>query len=145
MTLIVSSTKVAKNKNIYYFYKKLKNKIANMKKVYLLLLLCFTLSCEAIFVEDISDDSVMLQAPTNNSQVTSGNIVFTWQLVDQAEAYQVQIATPDFQNASQIVLDSITDANSVSTHLDAGTYEWRVKAMNSEYETPYSAVSFTVN
>ncbi|MFD2568589.1 hypothetical protein [Pseudotenacibaculum haliotis] len=116
-----------------------------MKKVYLLLLLCFTLSCEAVFVEDISDDSVMLQAPTNNSQVTSGNIVFTWQLVDQAEAYQVQIATPDFQNASQIVLDSITDANSVSTHLDAGTYEWRVKAMNSEYETPYSAVSFTVN
>lgn len=118
-----------------------------MKKVYLLLLLCFTLSCEAVFVEDISNNSVVLQAPTNNSQVTSGNITFTWELLDQAEAYQIQIATPNFQNASQIVLDSITDvdANSISTHLDAGTYQWRVKAMNSEYETPYSTVNFTVN
>ena len=116
-----------------------------MKKSYLILFVCFTLSCEAVFVEDISTELVSVLAPLNNTQVTSGNITFTWQHLDEASMYQVQIAQPDFQNASQILLDSISNSNTIEKSLEAGNYEWRIKAMNSEYETQYTTVSFTVN
>lgn len=116
-----------------------------MKKVYLILLVGFVLSCEAVFVEDISNDSIVLQAPLDDTQVSSGNVSFNWQLLDEAELYQIQIAVPNFENASQLLLDSVTDTNAVVKHLDAGSYQWRVKGMNSEYETSYTTVSFTVN
>jgi hypothetical protein len=94
-----------------------------MKKSFLILvLLCSLLSCEAIFVEDISDRTVVLLA-----------------------AYQIQIATPNFQNASQILLDSISIETSFTKELVAGSYEWRVKASNSDYTTNYSSNAFIVN
>ena len=116
-----------------------------MKKLSLVFLLLFIVSCEAVFVEDISADTIQILAPTANSQVSSGNITFNWQLLDEAEMYEIQIASPNFQNASQIFLDSVVIQNSIGKSLDAGEYQWRVKAMNSEYETEYSTVSFTVN
>ena len=138
-------SKIIKNKNNSYFYMRLTYLNCCMKKYSLIFILYFFVACEAIFVEDITNDSVIIQAPTDNSQVTTGNITFTWQPVDEADLYEVQIATPNFQNASQILLDTITDSNSVVKSLDTGTYGWRVKAMNSEYETGYSTVNFTVN
>lgn len=116
-----------------------------MKKVYLIFLVYTIVSCEAILVEDISNDSLVLLAPTDNSVVTSGNITFSWQLLDEAEMYEVQMATPNFQNANQILLDSVTDSNTLIRNFDSGTYQWRVKAINAEYETGYSLASFTVN
>ena len=116
-----------------------------MKKVSLILLLCIIVSCEAIFVEDISNDSVILLAPTDNTQITSGNNTFSWQLLDDAEMYEVQIAKPNFQNATEILLDSVVNSNSIIENIEVGNYEWRVKAVNSEYDTSYSKASFTVN
>ncbi len=116
-----------------------------MKKVALVSLLCIILSCEAVFVEDISNDSLILLAPVDNSEITSGNNTFSWQLLDEAEMYEIQIARPSFQNAAEILLDSVVDSNSLVHNIEIGEYEWRVKAVNSEYETEYSTSSFTVN
>ena len=116
-----------------------------MKKIYYTLILACLFSCEAVFVEDISNDSIVLLAPLNNSQLNVGNNTFSWELINNAETYQIQIATPNFENANQIVLDSIVLDNNLLQSLDLGTYQWRVKASNSEYETQYSTVSFTVN
>jgi hypothetical protein len=110
-----------------------------------MLVLACLFSCEAVFVEDISNDSVVLLAPLDNSQLNAGNNTFSWELLNDAEIYQIQIATPNFENANQIVLDSIVLDNSLLQSIDAGTYQWRVKASNSEYETQYSTVNFTVN
>ena len=116
-----------------------------MKKVYYTLILACLFSCEAIFLEDISNKSLILLAPLENSQLNAGDNTFSWQLIEDAETYQIQIATPDFENANQIILDSIVIDNSVMQSLDSGTYQWRAKASNSEYDTQYTTVSFTVN
>ena len=124
-----------------------------MKKLSFVFLFFIFFSCEAVFVEDISNETVVLLAPTENSSVAAGNIHFRWQLIDQAELYQIQIATPSFESASQIVLDSVVApvdsiqviSRSLSQTLEEGSYQWRVKAFNSDYETRYSTVSFTVN
>jgi hypothetical protein len=117
-----------------------------MKKSFLILvLLCSLLSCEAIFVEDISDRTVVLLAPTNTTEVVNGSIVFTWDAIEDVDAYQIQIATPNFQKASRILLDSISIKTSFTKELAAGSYEWRVKASNSDYATNYSTNGFIVN
>lgn len=116
-----------------------------MKRLSLVFLVLSCIGCEAIFVEDISNDLVILLAPSENSEVTQGSTNFRWQLLDQADVYQIQIATPSFENASQIVLDSIVESNTAQKMLEAGTYQWRVKALNSDYQTNYSTAGFTVN
>ena len=109
------------------------------------IIVVFFLSCEAILVDDISNDTVVLLAPSQDSEVPNGDIQFNWQLLEEADSYQIQIASPNFQSASQILLDSIVESNSVQKNLQAGTYEWRLKAINEEYETGYSRAGFTVN
>jgi hypothetical protein len=117
-----------------------------MKKSFLILvLLCSLLSCEAIFVEDISDTMVVLLAPTDNAEVTSGSVRFDWSPIEDTDFYQIQIATPNFKNASQILLDSIAINTSITKNLEVGVYEWRVKASNSDYTTSYSTNAFIVN
>ena len=117
-----------------------------MKKYIGTILLTFLFfSCEAIFVEDISQENVVLIAPSKNSEVATGSIQFSWQGIVDATNYQIQIATPNFNQASQVVLDSTVTTTFFSKELAIGDYEWRIKASNSDYSTPYITNSFTVN
>lgn len=103
------------------------------------------IGCEAILEEDISNQQVVILAPTENAQLTAGDIVFSWQTLDNATSYTIQIATPDFTNATQILLNTNTVDNSATANLTAGSYQWRVNASNSEYATEYTTINFTVN
>jgi uncharacterized protein YegP (UPF0339 family) len=116
-----------------------------MKNFFFIFVLFIFLGCEAVFVEDISNETVVVLAPTENSDVAAGNVTFNWQLVFEADSYQVQIAAPSFQNATQILLDSVSESNVIQKNLEAGAYEWRIRALNSEYQTDYITVGFTVS
>lgn len=117
-----------------------------MKK---LIILCASLwlcmGCEAILEEDISNQTVVILAPTEGVQLTVGDATFNWQVLENATSYTIQIATPDFTNASQILLNTSTTDNSATAALTAGSYQWRVSASNSEYTTGYTTINFTVN
>lgn len=102
-------------------------------------------NCEAIFVEDLSNETIVLLAPLDNTEVINGSIQFNWQQVSDSVKYTIQIATPSFDAASQIVLDSITTSTVISKNLEVGDYQWRIKASNSGYSTNYSTSSFKVN
>lgn len=102
-------------------------------------------SCDDIIeVEDISNGTVVILAPTDNSLLTIANVNFSWQSLENAERYTIQIATPDFENATQILLDSTTTATNISKTLTEGNYQWRIKAKNSGYQTMYTSKSFTI-
>lgn len=117
-----------------------------MKKNSILLLVIILFSnCEAIFVEDISDASLTILAPTQNSKVTAGLINFNWNPVEEATSYQLQIALPSFTNATQIVLDTTITKTAFSKDLVIGNYQWRVKAINTNYQTNYATTSFEVH
>ncbi|MGY0407916.1 MAG: hypothetical protein ACWIPJ_06130, partial [Polaribacter sp.] len=107
------------------------------KKLLLITLLVFLCNCEAIFVENISEKTVILLAPVSKSEVASGTIQFNWQEVLDATKYKIQIAKPSFSAASQILLDSLTSSSIISKNLEVGDYEWRVKALNSDFSTNY--------
>jgi hypothetical protein len=117
-----------------------------MKRILLVLsLLIIVTACEDIIeVEDISDDSVTLLAPTNEAILSITNLTFTWQAIEDAESYHIQIATPSFSEALQIVTDSTIVNTSFSTNLETNSYQWRVRAENSGYQTLYTTQSFTI-
>lgn len=115
------------------------------KSILLIAIVLLNHSCgEIIYVPDISQDNVQIIAPTNAVIIEAGTISFNWNPVDDSTEYQVQIATPNFVQASQIVEEQTTTTTSLTFDLEANEYEWRVKAINSAYETTYTTNRFTV-
>lgn len=111
-----------------------------------------SISCEDILeVSDISEESVELLAPSDSTTVVQSNLTFTWSEIYEATQYHVQVAAPNFENAAQIVVDTliVVDSTFVSPKINKSLvdsdYEWRVRAMNSGYETEFSLNKFTVN
>ena len=116
-----------------------------MKKLLtLIFVLVFLWSCEAIFLEDISNKTVVLIAPDDGSEIDAATVSFNWQALDDATTYQIQVARPNFEIASQIVLDSTISSVQITKDISPGEFQWRVKALNSEYETAYTTSSFSV-
>jgi len=117
-----------------------------MKKILLPCLIFFSLySCDDVIeVPDISGRTVNILAPTENAELSAGNIRFTWQEVNDANQYNIQIATPNFATATQILTDTLLPNRNFSKTLSPGNYQWRVKALNSNFMTTYSTVSFTL-
>jgi DNA-binding ferritin-like protein (Dps family) len=102
-------------------------------------------SCEEILlVDDISDQEVVLVTPQNNAQFTSTGVTFTWEPVKNAEKYRLQIAKPNFTSPNQIVLDTLMTKTTIAQQLNTSDYEWRVKAVNANYETAYKTRQFSV-
>jgi len=116
-----------------------------MKKIFLILTFWFFISCDDIIeVEDISGSTISILAPVDGSLLTDTEVIFSWNTIQDAERYKLQIATPNFETATQIILDTtITTSNFIKT-LDIGNYEWRIRAENSDYQTIYTTQSFTI-
>ena len=113
--------------------------------IFSLVVLATLLSCEEVTnVDNIENDIVQILAPTNNAVLKDGDISFNWEFVAGADSYLLQIATPNFASANQVVLDSLVPANQFTQMLEANEYEWRVKAVNSVYETEYTSNIFKV-
>ncbi len=121
-----------------------------MKKLSLYLIgmcisFCTLFSCEEVlFEEDLTDKAVVLIAPTDSTTVRNTSVTFNWESVDLATNYRLQVAQPNFENASQVVLDTTVIATSFTTSLLKNEYQWRVRAQNSGSVTPYATAMFTV-
>lgn len=113
----------------------------------------FFFACEDIIeLEDISNQEVVALAPLEGATINGNEISFNWNEVEEASGYHIQVATPNFASASQVVLDSTMFkdtlgyvATKINKTLLNSSYEWRVKAINSGYETVYTTNYFTVN
>lgn len=108
--------------------------------------LSFMLSCDEIIeVEDISNRVVTILAPGNDAVLSTTIVNFSWNTVEDAESYKLQIAKPDFYNAITIVLDTTITNTTFSKELTANTnYQWRVRAENSDYQTAYTTLNFSI-
>lgn len=115
----------------------------NYLKLAALLIVVF--SCDDIIeVEDISQKTVAVLAPTNNSVIANSTVTFSWGALNDADQYRLQISTPTFSDATQIVVDSLVTSTSFTTVLTSNSYEWRVRAENTGYVTAFSTQNFLV-
>tara|TARA_R110002012_G_scaffold294098_1_gene490029 strand:- start:3898 stop:4590 length:693 start_codon:yes stop_codon:yes gene_type:complete len=119
----------------------------------ILILSFFQFSCDDILeVDDISNQEVQILAPKEGAMIGSNTVNFNWDELGSAEAYRIQIAQPNFENASQILMDStmVKDTlgrviTSIQKRLLNGNYQWRIRASNSGFQTAYATFGFTVN
>lgn len=115
-----------------------------MKRL-LLLLFILVFSCDDIIeVEDISNETVVILAPANETVLDITDVTFSWQILEEAETYHLQVATPTFDTANQIVLDTVLTRSHFTKTLETKPYEWRVRAENSGFITAYTTQSFTI-
>ena len=84
-------------------------------------------------------------APSDGAIVTTEPVLFSWEAVAFTENYLIQVATPNFDNPVQVLVNEMIPETNFSSMLIDGDYEWRVKAMNSDSETAYTSSLFTVN
>jgi len=117
-----------------------------MKNIKLILVLfILVISCSDIIeVEDISNKNVSVLAPTEGAILTTTSVQFSWNAVNDADRYKLQIARPDFENATAIKEDSSITGTYFSKVLGSGSYQWRVRAENAEYQTVYTIQGFSI-
>lgn len=116
------------------------------KNVVLLGFLTFFWSCEELVeVENISDRFINVIAPSEGLVLEQSKITYTWQALSGAKNYHLQVATPNFKNAAQVVIDTLLTGTNYSIEHSNGSYQWRIRGENSDYKTAYSTQSFKIN
>lgn len=122
-----------------------------MKKISLLLLIALaTYSCIQVINEpNIENENIDLLAPVGDVVLQNASVTFSWDELEDAEKYHLQVFSPSIQNAVAIEIDTLMEQNTASFTLNASTeeishYEWRVRAQNSAYKTKYTTASFSI-
>jgi len=102
-------------------------------------------SCKDFIETDLSKKTVVILTPADGSVSTSFIIAFKWEAMEGADRYQLQIVKPKFDSIQQFLLDSTITRTQFSYSLQPGTYQWRLKALNSSSSTAYITRTFTVD
>ena len=111
------------------------------KSFLLSLILLWSLSCDDILEEDLTNDIVQVISPTEGVIIDGNTVQFSWQDVDGADDYRIQI----IKSNQVFEADSLVGTNTFKYVLNSGTYQWRVRAENFAYNTAYTfPINFSV-
>ncbi len=98
-------------------------------------------SCDDILEEDITNDTVLITAPSEGATISGNTVNFSWNTLEGADNYRIQVINSDQTTA----VDSLVSGSMFSYIIAPGVYKWRVKGVNFAYETAYTfPVNFTV-
>lgn len=105
-----------------------------INKVLFLCSLMALMSCEDVIEKDISNDTVLSISPQNGATIESNVVNFQWEEIDGADDYRIQVYGAD----QAISLDSLVSGSHFAAALLEGSYQWRIRAENSAYNSVYS-------
>ncbi len=88
----------------------------------------------------LTNKVVTLNAPFDGLESTNTEVTFWWNTVPGAESYEFQLVKPDFSQIEVLVKDTVIANNQITIQLQKGSYQWRVKAINSISESQYSTI-----
>jgi hypothetical protein len=111
------------------------------KKIYSLPFICYLFcigGCKEVFERVLDKDKIVLLAPGNNVISVNADQTFSWQPVDEATYYELQIVTPRFDSIVSFIADTTIRQNFMALTLDTTRYQWRVRAFNASSSTTFS-------
>lgn len=112
----------------------------NTHLVVLLALIMFCVaSCEEV-PPSLEDTKVSLLAPANNVESTDSVQTFYWEELEDSARYQLQVVSPRFDSIVRLAADTLVSRNRLTLQLRRDTYEWRVRALNSNGASMFSNV-----
>ena len=109
----------------------------------LLLLLALT-SCKEFLEPSLEHRSLSLLAPSEQLETNLYKQVFWWSALEDAIYYRLQVVSPNFNNISSLVLDTLVRGDKFTYSLEPGKYQWRVRAENGSSQSSYFSRSFEV-
>lgn len=117
-----------------------------MGKIWILLsVVGLSVACtEELFEPNVSEEKVVLVAPGNDVQLTDLNVSFFWENNPAIKKYRLQVATPNFSSPKKVVLDTLVEGNTFDVALVENDYQWRVRAENSAFASPYVSYFFSI-
>ena len=95
-------------------------------------------------VKDISQQQVAIIAPSNGIETTNRNVTFAWYGLEGATSYRLLIVSPSFDRVESLLEDISQDGTSYRIELPAGTYQWRIQALNEKYKTAPQTYSLKI-
>lgn len=116
----------------------------HLKNYIPLLLIISIVSCTVFTEEDIENSNVKLLVPADSVSSEIQTLNFMWDWIEGASAYNLQIVSPDFMNAENLLLDTIISRNSFEFTLYPGLFQWRVNALNSGYSSGWTVQTLEI-
>lgn len=117
-----------------------------MKKVILLVVFAAValVSCEKFGERNISKSVVVLLSPTQGQSDSILSKLFWWEEIEGADSYHLQVVSTSFDNITSLVVDTLLSGVKFQATLSPGEYQWRVRAENGAYESPWTTYNLTI-
>src|SRR5688572_12262835 len=104
--------------------------------LFILLAVLMIQSCESALETDLEGDTVTLLAPVDSLVTTDSIHTFYWETLKGADEYRLQIVSPRFDSIVRFIEDStIADDHFRIVDMDTGSYQWRVRGVNTATES----------
>jgi len=108
-------------------------------------LLLLATSCEDVFEIRLDQTTVSIIIPLDSLVTPVATQTFWWDDTYGATEYRFQIVAPHFDSIYTLVADEFLDTSIYEITLSPGTYQWRVKAINSATETPWAVRTLIID
>ena len=91
----------------------------------------------------IKQQSVLLNAPANNSLTNQSAVIFQWGGLYGATQYRLEVDTNNFVNESAVVSNQVVPGQQLNFVFPKDqVYQWRVRAENDTAQAQWSAINF---
>lgn len=102
-------------------------------------------SCDAIFEENIEESSLQIIYPQDSTKTAVQTVDFRWEELEGADEYRIQIVSPNFDGITSFITDTTVATTNMVYTLLPGEYQWKIRAQNYGYESPYQVYSLTID
>lgn len=97
------------------------------------ILIIFT-ACNDIIETDISEETPVIILPQDGAIVPEF-ATFSWEKMEGAKQYRLQIRTPEFENPVSVTYDTTVTKTTLNLLLESGMYEYTLIALNNGFES----------
>lgn len=111
----------------------------------LMFLLASLFSCKEFIEPSLENKQMSSIAPADGTETNSYQLTFWWDSQPDALRYRLQVASPTFEKAEKIILDTLVKTDKFIYTLEPGDYQWRVRAENGSSSTAFVTKSFKVH
>jgi len=101
-------------------------------------------SCEKFGEKNITKKVVVLLSPTQNQSDSILTKLFWWEEVEGADSYHLQVVSTSFDNITTLAVDTLISGVKFQLTMTPGEYQWRVRAENGAYESPWTTYNLTI-
>lgn len=100
--------------------------------------------CTEFLAPQATDEVLILNSPSDSLTTNQEIISFWWEGNDKAEAYRVQVISPDFNNPLYL-FDTLVQHTQFQKRFPDNSYSWRIRIENADSQSSWQSRNFTID